>query len=426
MKNITFILWFICIQLTAQQITIVSDTVCQGVPTSLSASINIDEGLIDAYLWDLDFDGYYDDAEGKATQFTFSGTGTILIKLQVDLREGGSYTSDDYQVVVRPIPVADFFASNLCLGDPVTLKNTSTIENSDSLLYAWDFDNNGTTDSEEKDEILTLEGSNQSITMHVTSSGGCTDVCAKEIILHEKPVSDFQCESACKFETVDFINLSTSSGDSILYSVWNFGDSNLSVSKNTEHAYLSAGFFSVTLVSITRNNCRDSVTQELEIYELPEITILAEDTVFFPKDELTLSARSNSADILWSTGSNAPEISVNSEGYYTVMATDVNNCVNADTIRIFSLAINEKVIKSEILTPNGDGFNDVLEIKELFKDYHCELSVFNEWGQQVYVSSDYQNDWDCTNNGRTLDAGAYYYQIRLNDRNFRGCVNILR
>jgi gliding motility-associated-like protein len=426
MKNLTFILLFVCFELTAQDITITSDTVCEGVPTSLCASINIHDSLIAAYQWDLDFDGYFDNATGKDIQHTFSSSDTFFVKVQVNTKDGQSYISDDYQVIIYPLPIANFSAYNLCVGDSTSLINTSAIANNDLLFYEWDFDNDNIIDSENKDLILILDSMSRSITMVAASEEGCSDTINKEIILNEKPNSNFSFENSCRYDTVKFINLSTIINDSIAYSIWNFGDSNLSISEHADHAFLNAGIFTVGLINITRNNCSDTITQHIEIYELPEVEILAEDTVMFPKDELTLSVQSSSNDILWSTGSNENGISIYSEGIYSVRVKDLNECVNADTIKIYKLATNEKVIKSEILTPNGDGFNDILEIKEMFRHYHCQVFIYNEWGQQVYSNTHYQNDWDCSQNGNFLNAGAYYYLIKLNNRSFRGCVNILR
>lgn len=426
MKNLTFILLFVCFDLTAQVITITSDKVCEGVATSLSASVNIHDSLIATYLWDLDFDGYFDDVTGKAIQYTFSRADTFFVKVQVNLNDGQSYISDDYQAIILPLPVASFSESHLCIGDSVTLTNTSTIANNESLFYEWDVDSDDIIDSQNKDLVLFIDGMSRSITMVATSNEGCSDTVTKEIILNEKPNSNFSFENSCKYDTVNFINLSTVTDDSIAYTVWNFGDSILSISEHPEHVFHSAGIFTVQLISITENNCSDTITKDIEIFELPEAEILAEDTVIFFKDKLMLSVLSNANDILWSTGSNENEISIDSEGIYSVRSKDMNECVNADTIKIYKLSINQKVIKSEILTPNGDGINDVLEIKEMFRHYHCQVFVFNEWGQQVYSSTDYQNDWNCYSNNNYLKTGAYYYLIKLNDRSFRGCVNILR
>jgi gliding motility-associated-like protein len=60
-------------------------------------------------------------------------------------------------------------------------------------------------------------------------------------------------------------------------------------------------------------------------------------------------------------------------------------------------------------TPNGDGKNDTFKIvgKESFDS--IELLIFNRWGNEVYRSKNYQDDWD----GSGLNEGTYYYVITL-------------
>ena len=65
-----------------------------------------------------------------------------------------------------------------------------------------------------------------------------------------------------------------------------------------------------------------------------------------------------------------------------------------------------------VVTPNGNGKNDVLLIPcaEQFTDN--ELSVFNRWGDKVYSTTNYQNDWAATYKGKNLPVGTYYYMFK--------------
>ena len=65
-----------------------------------------------------------------------------------------------------------------------------------------------------------------------------------------------------------------------------------------------------------------------------------------------------------------------------------------------------------VVTPNGNGKNDVLLIPcaEQFSDN--ELKVFNRWGDKVYATTNYQNDWAATYKGKDLPAGTYYYMFK--------------
>jgi gliding motility-associated-like protein len=62
-------------------------------------------------------------------------------------------------------------------------------------------------------------------------------------------------------------------------------------------------------------------------------------------------------------------------------------------------------------SPNGDGENDFFRFENVPEP--ITLLVFNRWGQLVYQSEDYQNDWDGTDiNGNALPEGVYTYKIQ--------------
>ena len=64
-----------------------------------------------------------------------------------------------------------------------------------------------------------------------------------------------------------------------------------------------------------------------------------------------------------------------------------------------------------IFTPNGDGYNDFLMIKNIKFYPGNEIHVFNRWGNKVFSQTNYANDWD----GDGLPAGTYYYILDLKD-----------
>jgi gliding motility-associated-like protein len=70
------------------------------------------------------------------------------------------------------------------------------------------------------------------------------------------------------------------------------------------------------------------------------------------------------------------------------------------------------IMLPDVITPNGDGFNDKLFIQRP-AGVKVSIMVFNRWGQAVYKSGDYQNDWDgkITKGSTSTDLvqGTYYY-----------------
>ena len=74
-----------------------------------------------------------------------------------------------------------------------------------------------------------------------------------------------------------------------------------------------------------------------------------------------------------------------------------------------------------IFTPNGDTYNDNFRIRNLADG--STLVIVNRWGQKVYESSNYQNDW----NGDDLPEGIYFYNLSVPARGvFRGWVELRR
>jgi len=64
-------------------------------------------------------------------------------------------------------------------------------------------------------------------------------------------------------------------------------------------------------------------------------------------------------------------------------------------------------------TPNGDGINDVWNIKYLEYFPKCTVNIYNRYGEKIYSSIGYAIPWDGKYKGSVLPTGAYYYIIDL-------------
>jgi len=69
-----------------------------------------------------------------------------------------------------------------------------------------------------------------------------------------------------------------------------------------------------------------------------------------------------------------------------------------------------------IITPNNDGVNDILVVPCLVLEDEYprnRLSIFNQWGDEVYAASPYRNDWAGTYGGQILPPGTYFFVLDL-------------
>jgi gliding motility-associated-like protein len=79
-----------------------------------------------------------------------------------------------------------------------------------------------------------------------------------------------------------------------------------------------------------------------------------------------------------------------------------------------------------VITPNGDGINDVFEIKNLPEN--TEVFILNRWGNVVFSSTSYQKNWDGKDSsGKELVEGVYTYKFKTqNGKIGHGFVHLVR
>jgi gliding motility-associated-like protein len=85
----------------------------------------------------------------------------------------------------------------------------------------------------------------------------------------------------------------------------------------------------------------------------------------------------------------------------------------------------------DAFTPNGDGINDRWLVNLIACYTKALVEVFNRYGNRVFRSDNYQNDWDGRWEGKPVPDGTYYYVITLELINgkktyVKGNVTILR
>jgi gliding motility-associated-like protein len=81
-----------------------------------------------------------------------------------------------------------------------------------------------------------------------------------------------------------------------------------------------------------------------------------------------------------------------------------------------------------VITPNGDGQNDVLNLKNLTFDEDYRFVVLNRWGKEEYRQEVYDHTWNGVNSGgQELQDGTYYFILQQGDEiKFKGPVTIIR
>jgi gliding motility-associated-like protein len=92
-------------------------------------------------------------------------------------------------------------------------------------------------------------------------------------------------------------------------------------------------------------------------------------------------------------------------GTFQVTLTVTNNEGCVDTANAF-ITVYDQIEVPNVFSPNGDQINEVLYIQSLKPN--TSLTILNRWGNVVYFSENYLNNWNGTDeNGTELTEGVY-------------------
>lgn len=103
----------------------------------------------------------------------------------------------------------------------------------------------------------------------------------------------------------------------------------------------------------------------------------------------------------------------NTAVYFTVRATGRYSCETGDTTQLRTVTLNpfgNGIYAPNAFTPNGDGVNDTWMVYGT-AIVSVRLIIYNQWGGEVFVSTDLSKGWDGTYHGQKSPAGLYSYML---------------
>ena len=92
---------------------------------------------------------------------------------------------------------------------------------------------------------------------------------------------------------------------------------------------------------------------------------------------------------------------------------EVCNPISCGQAMVHIGTLCEGLVVRNGFSPNGDGINDYFFLENLVDFPNTQVTIFNRWGNRVFASKDYKNDWKGDFRGSYLPDGTYFYQIVL-------------
>lgn len=93
-------------------------------------------------------------------------------------------------------------------------------------------------------------------------------------------------------------------------------------------------------------------------------------------------------------------------GVYTAYMRDLSEC-NTESLEF------PHIVVSDLVTPNGDGFNDFFDLKGLEFFPSSEIFIFDRYGKLLKSGNGVDFSWDGTLNAVNMPASDYWYHIKI-------------
>jgi len=356
---------------------------------------NISE--IDSVIWNFNdiLSGSSNISKDISPYHIFSEAGIYKVNLTIWYNN----ISNNYYENVKIIPLPKLNLGNdttLCITNNYTLNAYSP-----HLSYLW---NDASTDS-----ILEVNTTNKYWVEIQNIYTTCKNSDTINIIFSEVPEINLGNDTSfCENSTfkIDAFH------ENYTY-VWQDNSTNSFFETDT------AGIFFVEVSNL--DNCKNSDTISLFHKHLPRFNF-GNDTTICEDLPLLLSPNLNDdTKYIWQDESTNASFLVTEEGFYKL--TTSNICGTwSDSINISTKYCGDIYIPN-IFTPTNDGINELFKIKGIEEDA-WELTIYSRWGEEVYYSSDYQNDW----NGNNVSPAVYYYILSNNKTNeeYKGTVRVVK
>ena len=313
-----------------------------------------------------------------------------------------------------PNYVDAIFANLANTGDTIRLMNDSLsfCFGSEQTLTPSNLGTNYAWSTGQAEPAITVTESSQ---YQVTITGDC-DPIIETFIVNELP--EFTVEIEVAIDTLpcpgDSVDLIFTANERVFNAVWN--STTITESNSFRVPFVPNGEVTIQV----DGNCGQA--SDTVLFPPPEVLTASLITRFVdplcPGDQVDFSIEGDFIDaVLWEDSSRGLTRSIVADSNQFYQATVTNRC--GDSLNLaadldYSLCpLICDFLLPELITPNGDGVNDVFKVFTSCEMETYQLQIFNRWGQSVFESSDPSASWDGTRDGTPQSMDRYLYRVQF-------------
>ena len=420
---------------------------CKGDVLTFNASAT--NAVDGTYIWHFG-DGTIDSTHNPISTITHAYTHDSLFVVTLTVRDTNGCDSTITHSVLILKPTANFRDTILNLGCGTVLDSMIDMSTGYITSWYWTFGDGGNSSSQNPKHTYTQPGY-WPITLIVQNAGGCWDTVQIDSVFVPGPIGSFTFSpnSGCNPLKVCFDGNSLNAQNYL----WDFGDGSAAHTADTCHTYTPVfglqsfqTYYPLLVLGNTLPNgfqCllnATNLTGSVTVTNVVNVSLSVPDTIHVPIDSIIPVTATYYGGVPPYTYHWSPDTGMNCDTCTSVLILGTGNTIHY-TFVIYDnagcLGIGSVVVLSEpcfqakripnVFSPNGDGINDMFYIPGVCPNEKYSIQIFDRWGVLMFSTTLRNNGWDGrTNAGVEAVNGVYYFVVNINDKPYKGFVQLLR
>jgi len=260
----------------------------------------------------------------------------------------------------------------------------------------------------------------RTLTVIETNAFGCEGMPWSQTLMVSSPSVNLGLdEEICSGETYEFI----ASASNITSYLWQDN-----VTTTETFIASTSGIYWVRVTNA--DGCSATDSANLVVHNLPAVDLGPDTTICEADGSIVFDVSQYGISYNWLDNESIfPTYTAYVQTYDQEIWVNVTNeygCVGSDTVVVRFCG---EIKIPNAFTPNDDGFNDTWKIDNLFSFPNVSVDVYNRWGDRVFSSKGYTEEFKgFDKKGKKLPMDAYYYVIDLGngEEAIVGTVTIIR
>lgn len=376
----------------------------------------------------------------KDGKHTYSNFGVYTVTLKITNANGCVNSQSKSFTVNGAVEKADFSvqnSNNLCSNSAVVINNLSKaffgkitkidiykdFDRASGEFVTYNYPTN-----EDINLIYPAFGGNDNtdfrIKLRAYSGTDCYEEVIKKITLKPVPILEFaDIPAVCQNDGSVIINQAKETLG--IFGSGSYSGDGIDAEGNFNPKSVQPGVHSITYTFTAANGCISVMKKDITVYQSP--TADAGSTLYIlAGGQITLPAVAEGKALTYKW---TPSLGLNYDNIlnpiaipdkdteYELVATTSEGC---KVVTSYFVKVLQALVPPNSFTPNGDGVNDVWDVKYLDTYPNSTIEVFNRNGNKVFYSVGYKTPFDGNYQNQPLPVGVYYYLI--NPRNGRKTI----